>query len=298
MIPALSNGWFAQTQQIPVHPDVSLSVLTAQPETSTRSAALFLGGTWVTPALFTLPTADDGPCTPMQLAAQQGHLALAPCYAGYGDSSRPIDGRQVTLARSIEHLAALLDWAHHTHGITQVHVVGASLGAALGMALAQQPGRAWQVAGLVFTSMVYKNVAEALRQQIFSPQLRALFQSAEGGYIQTTPMHYAPLLQQASPYVSKWAQSTFPGSYALGLTLAGFDLPLVHASGCGVPALIFWGTQDMLAPRHDVDALCADYGGPIQVQVLSHAGHAPLLEPCRASVWQQTFAFMQQVAST
>ena len=297
MIPAQSNAWFAQTHYVPVHDDVTLSVLTAQPEASTRSAALFLGGTWVTPALFTLPMVDGASCTPMEYAAQQGHLALAPCYAGYGDSSRPVDGKAVTVARSVEHITALLDWAHATYGTTEVHVVGVSLGGALGMALAQLPERPWRLVGVILTSMIYKNVTQALRGHIFSPQLRAMFEGSEGGYIQTTPMHYAPLLQRASPQVAQWAQMTFPGSYALGLTLAGFDLPLVDPAPCQVPALMFWGEQDTLTPRTDVDALCRDYGGEMQVQVLPQAGHAPFLEPCRDAVWKQSFAFMQRVAS-
>jgi pimeloyl-ACP methyl ester carboxylesterase len=284
--------------------DVTLHVLAngsrmgGSPTPGTR-AALFLPGTLVTGALCELPLQDTPPSggpagDAFDLAAEYGFTLFSVTYEGYGKSSKPANGKLVTPQRLLADLQALLGWIEREFGASRVDLIGTSVGASLAMALSAQSHGAARPGRLVLASLTYKTLAPAMRAQVLSPALRQALLAAPDGYLRTEPEHYAPLLAGASPAVAAWAAQRLPGVYAVGPTLAGFDLPIFPASRARGEALTFWGQRDILTPREDHLELQGDFGGVMHSVILPEAGHAPHLEPVRADVWRQTFAFLAQ----
>ncbi|HET6345285.1 MAG TPA: alpha/beta fold hydrolase, partial [Myxococcota bacterium] len=282
--------------------DVTLHVLTnASRPASTRAeparAALFLPGTLVTGALCELPLEDATAAgDAFDVAAEHGFLLFAVTYEGYGKSSKPPDGKLVTPPRLLPELQTLMGWIRREFNVGRVDLIGTSVGASLAMALSAQSDTETPVGRLVLASVTYKTLAPAMRAQVLSPALRQALLAAPDGYLRTEAAHYGPLLAGASTVVAAWAAQRLPGVYAVGPTLAGFELPIFPASRARGEALTFWGERDILTPREDHLTLQQEFGGSMRSAVLAEAGHAPHLEPVRAQVWRQTFEFLAQSA--
>ena len=99
------------------------------------------------------------------------------------------------------------------------------------------------------TANVYASVTPLFQQVFFSPEVHDLFVNAPNGYVQTAPPFYGLILLQADPRVADWANVHFPGLYATGPTLEGFELPVFPASNGRAPLLQFWGDADPITPR-------------------------------------------------
>jgi len=257
-------------------------------------AILLLSGTFVTAIQYDarVPGADS--YNALDLLAAAGFHAYAVTYEGYGLSSLPADGRDVTAERSLEQMGELVTWIRQRTGARQVDVLGTSMGSSLAVALGgtEGPIPPGHVGRIVLTSHVYRSVTPLMEQLLFSPETLTALANAPGGYIGTIPQMYGILLASATPEAAGWGYATFPGVYAVGPTLEGFDLPLFDAQHGRALALQFWGDADLVTPWADVQQFESEYGGHLGVVVLASGGHAPAFEPVRHEFWWRTLLFL------
>jgi pimeloyl-ACP methyl ester carboxylesterase len=259
-----------------------------------RRAILMLTATLVTTAQYDTAVPGDESFDAMARLARAGFDVFSVDYEGYGGSTRPPDGRTVTAERSLEQMGVIVEWIRRNRRVAQVDLFGASLGSSLAMALGSEGGPVptSHIGRIVLTSVVYREVTPLFQSVFFTPELRAFLESAPGGYVQTDPGAYGIILAAADPAAAAWAASAFPGTYAVGPTLEGFDLPVFDASTGRVPALQVWGDADLVTPRSDVDLFQAEWGGRAELLVLPGGGHAPTLEPVREAMWTGVLRFL------
>jgi hypothetical protein len=239
---------------------------------------------------------DDGDVqfSALERAARHGYFAAAASFEGYDDSSHPDDGSVVTAERLTPELGTAIETFRILHGLPKVDLLAASVGASIaerigGIASPIDPDHIGKIA---VTSHVYKSVTPLFQQVFFSPEVHQLFLDAPNGYIQTAPPFYALILTASEPEMVDWANTNFPGTYATGPTLEGFDLPVFEADEGRADLLQFWGDQDPITPFSDVQQFQAEYGGHASYLVLPGGGHAPYYEPVREQFWTALFAFL------
>jgi len=277
------------------------AVLHVRERTSDRAQArrhprsiLLLSGTFVTGVQYDARVPGDDSYNALDLLASVGFNAYAVTYEGYGLSSLPADGRDVTAERSLHQMGEVVTWIRQRTGARRVDVLGCSLGSSLAVALGgtESPVPRSHVGRIVLTSHVYRGVTPLMEQLLFSPETLAALENAPGGYIMTIPDMYGILLASATPEAAGWGFATFPGVYAVGPTLEGFELPIFDGQNGRALALQFWGDADLVTPWTDVQQFEAEYGGDLGVVVLGGGGHAPAFEPVRGEFWWRTLLFL------
>jgi hypothetical protein len=238
---------------------------------------------------------DDGDVqfSALDRAARHGYFAAAASFEGYDDSSHPADGSVVTAERLTPELGAAIETFRILHGLSSVDLLGASVGASIAERIGgiESPIDPHHIGKIAVTSHVYKSVTPLFEAAFFSPEVHQLFLDAPNGYIQTAPPFYALILTASEPEVVDWTNSHFPGTYATGPTLEGFDLPVFEADEGRADLLQFWGDQDPITPFADVQQFQAEYGGRASYVVLPGGGHAPYYEPVRELFWERLFEF-------
>jgi pimeloyl-ACP methyl ester carboxylesterase len=174
-----------------------------------------------------------------------------------------------------------------------VDLIGSSLGSSLAIALGgeRSPIDPDHIGRIVVTSNVYREVTPLFQSVFFSPDVQALLEGAPDGYVTTPPDSYGLILALATPEAAVYGFATFPGMYAVGPTLEGFDLPVFDATYGRAPLLQVWGDADLITPRSDVDRFQSEYGGHAQLAVLPGGSHAPNFEPVRELFWDRVFEF-------
>ena len=262
-----------------------------------RRALLMLPGTLVTGDMYDFEIGEDTvDFNALERAARQGFYAYAVTYEGYPGSSQPADGSTVTAERVLGHMGEVVEWIRHRRKVPRVDLFGASFGSSLATALGgtQSPINRYHVGRIVLQALVYKSVTPLFEQVFFSPEVQAALESAPNGYILTAPEMYGLILFGADEQAANYGFASFPGVYATGPTLAGFDLPVFDAEYGRAPALQFWGTLDLITPLDDAELFQAEYGGTAELSVLDGAGHAPYLavEEVRESFWTESFDFL------
>ena len=260
-----------------------------------RRALLMLTATVVTNAQWNAAVPGDESFNALARAAHAGFFAFAASYEGYGDSTIPDDGRTVTAERLLDEMGEVVDWIRAERHLPRVDLLGASLGSALAVALGGRHSsiNRHHVGRVVVTANVYRGVRPELAPFFFSPELRMMLESAPGGYVTTGPEMYGLVLTAADPAAAAWAFGAFPGTYAVGPTLEGFDLPVFDAADGRAPLLQIWGDADPITPLEDVTAFQDEYGGDASLVVLAGGGHSPYYEPVRDTFWDETFAFLE-----
>ena len=228
-----------------------------------RRAMVMLPGTLVTGEMYDLDADPDKRLNALTAFAEAGYFAYAVTYEGYPGSSLPTDGAAVTTERSLQQMGELVERVRHARRVPRVDLFGTSFGASLAVGLAGTAGPIppSHVGRVVVQAMVYESVTPLFASVFFSPEVLALFESAPNGYIETDPSVYGLILAGADPEAAELGFATFPGIYATGPTLEGFDLPVVSASDAVRPLLQLWGDADPITPWEDVQAFAADYGG-------------------------------------
>lgn len=224
--------------------------------------------------------------------AQHGYWAYCATYEGYGDSSRPADGNDVTKDRLLDEMGDVVEWARHLRHIGRMDMFGASLGSAIAFELGGigSPINRAHVRRVVLTANVYKS---------FTPQaaaafsgLFAFFHIIPGGYFTTDPSFYLPLVGNTTNDVITWISNNWPGSYAVGPTLAGETLPPYEASDGRAPALQVLGGDDPITPPSDAAQFGSEYGGSYELYNLPGAGHSPYFNPVKEQFWSKVFDFL------
>jgi pimeloyl-ACP methyl ester carboxylesterase len=291
---SLTNKVFSLEHHIRVAPGVQLHVLEKFTAASLlrphRRALLMLTGTLVTNNQYDAPS----PYNALERAARAGYFGFAATYEGYGESTIPANGGTVTAERLLPEMGRVIEWIRHHRLVRRVDLLGASLGSSLAVELGgtQSPINRRHVGKLIITANVYKSVTPLFQAVFFNPEFRAFLEGAPNGYIQTPPEAYGLIVLQAEPAAAAYAFSAFPGVYATGPTLEGFDLPVFPAQRGRAPMMQFWGDQDPITPLADVQQFQAEYGGPACLSTLPGGGHAPYYEPVKETFWNQTFAFL------
>jgi hypothetical protein len=264
-----------------------------------RHALLMLPATLVTSAMFNAAVPGHPEFNALERGARAGFISYTLDYEGYGTSSHPADGKTVTFERMVEETGDLVRWIRHRHHVSKVDMIGASLGSLVAVALGGRDSpipRGW-VGGVVVTASIYKTPSPLLAAVMFNPATKAAFLSLPGGYFPTDQSTYVPVLYAAEEPAFNWCLGAFPGSYAIGPTLEGFDLPVIDASRGRASMLQFWGDADLMTPLSDAQQFQAEYGGPHTLVTLPGGAHTPHLEPVRDQFWATTFAFLDGEAS-
>ena len=229
-------------------------------------------------------------------AARAGFFAYAVTYEGYPGSSQPEDGSTVTAERSLAQLGKVVNWIRFNRAILKVDLLGTSFGSSLAIALGgtQSPIPRSRIGRIVLQALVYQQVTPLFEEVFFSPEVQEMLENAPGGYILTAPEVYGLILFGADPAAAAWGFENFPGLYATGPTLAGFDLPVFDAEHGRAPALQLWGSLDLISPFADVEQFQSEYGGPSELRILPDAGHAPTIAvpEMRDAFWNETFEFL------
>lgn len=261
-----------------------------------RRAVVMLPGTLVTGEMYDLDTDPELRLNALDEVAEQGFFAYAVTYEGYPGSSLPEDGSAVDAERSLEHVGEIVKRIRFGRGVPRVDVFGTSFGASLAVGLAgtESPIPTHYIGRVVVQAMVYESVTPLFEATFFSPEVRALFESAPNGYIETDPSVYGLILAGADPAAVTAGGETFPDVYATGPTLEGFELPVIDVTPGVRPLMQFWGDADPITPWEDVEAFSADYGGPHELRVLPGAGHAPYIgDPDTVdAVYGEMFSFL------
>ena len=291
---SLSSKVYSLEHRIQVAPNVKLHVLEKFTLSSIlrphRRALLMATGTFVTNQQWNVP----GPYNALERAARAGYFGFAASYEGYGQSTLPADGKTVTAERLAVEMGQLVEWIRRHRLVRRVDMLGSSIGTSLAVELGgtNSPINRRHIGRLVLTANVYKGVTPFFEAIFFNPALRAFLESVPNGYLATTPESYGPVLAFAEPAAAAYVFANLPGTYAVGPTLEGFELPVFPAQNGRAPALQFWGDQDPITPLSDVVQFQAEYGGPSSYCVLPGGGHAPYYEPVKEIFWNRTFAFL------
>lgn len=259
-----------------------------------RRAVLFLPATIVTNIIWNADVPDAPEYNALDRTAEEDYFAYTLDYEGYGQSSHPSNGADVTAERLLSDLGDLVEWIRREHGVSKVDLVGSSLGSALAVALGgkKSPIQRQHVGKVVLTAHVYKTVTPFAAQVLLSPQNQALLKAAPNGYVDTFDQMYGIILAAAEPAPAGYCFANCPGHYATGPTLSGFDLPVFDAKYGRAPLLQFWGDQDLITPLEDVEQFQDEYGGHAELEVLEGGGHVPHWESVRPEFWDKTFAFL------
>lgn len=259
-------------------------------------ALLMLPATLVTSDQWnpSVPSADGDSYNALIQAARRGFFAYSVTYEGYGLSSQPADGRVVTAERLLAETGEVVEWIRERTGARRVDLMGSSLGSSLAIALGGEhsPIDPHHIGRVVVTSHVYREVTPLFASVFFNPGVRAMLEGAPGGYVPTSPEVYGLILAYATPDAAAYGFSTFPGLYAVGPTLEGFDLPVFDASHGRARLLQVWGDADLITPRSDVDLFAAEYGGRYELAVIPGGGHAPNFEAGRDAFFDAVFDFL------
>lgn len=261
-----------------------------------RRAILMLPPTLATNEIYDANVPGDPSFNALDRAAREGYFAYALSYEGYGKSSQPADGSTVTAERMLEQTGKVIEWIRLNALADEVDIFGMSVGSSLAVALGgtQSTTKQKYVGRIVLASHVYKSVTPFFEEVFFSPEFRAFLESAPNGYIETDPSAYGLLMDRAVPAAGAWAAATLPGRYATGPTLEGFDLPVFDAAHGRAPALQFWGDADLVTPLSDVAEFQADYGGDVDIRVISDGGHSLPLEEGRHELYDEMFEFLDE----
>ncbi len=277
---------------VEVEPGVRLRVVEAwSTATGEPRAVLMIPPTLVTHRVWDADVPGDWSFSGLEQAARRGYHAYSFDHWGYGDSSKPANGMEVTFERMLPQTGALLEWIRNRTGAGQVDLVSGSLGNSVALALggAASPIDATSVGSIVMTSNVYANASLALRATVLSPAACDLQPPPPEGYTETAPPLYAVILWNAEPEAQLWAYQAFPGRYAQGPTQEGCDLPVYPAALGRAPALVVYGDRDLLTDASDVAQFVDEYGGPVKTLFLPGGGHAPNFEAVRHQFWDAAF---------
>lgn len=256
-------------------------------------ALLMIAPTLVTHKVWDADVPDDPTYSALHQAALQGYYAYAFDHWGYGDSSKPDNGMDVTAEVMLEQTAVLLEWVRDRTGAAKVDLLSGSLGNSIAFMLGgvASPIDPDHVGGIVMTSNVYANASLVLSLTVLSPAVCELQPPPPDGYTDTPPPLYAIILWNAEPELQLWAYQTFPGRYAQGPTQEGCDLPVFPAHLGRAPALVVYGDHDLLTDESDVLEFQDEYGGDAELLFLPGGGHAPPFESVRHDFWDAAFAF-------
>jgi pimeloyl-ACP methyl ester carboxylesterase len=229
--------------------------------------------------------------------ARRGFFAMSVDPEGVGESTAPTSGFDVTYARDLADMTAVVQYVRLTRGVSRVDLLGESDG---GGVFSELCARDDLTRSCTMSTMLYQSGTDFFNETFGSPGFQQFILSLPNGYFDTVADNYDILLAGSDPAVSAWYQSTQPGAYAMGTTVANFSLPSYDPTRARVPGLVIRGEDDQNFPLSDTQALAAAYGsaggvsGGAELVVIPGALQIPRLEPSphHDEYWDAVVAFV------
>ncbi len=252
-----------------------------------RRAALFLNGSVFTGDSWNIPVSGyDG----AEMVARRGMFAYTIDYIGTGRSSRPENGHDTSVEKSVESLRDALEQIYTHRTGSPVDVIGEGYGGIVACQLANDDQR---VRSCSLISMAYKDMVSGPTK---SPEMMEMLTNSPDGYHSIPPQAYEPFMGGAPRGVRDYITSTQAGSYPVHANLvAQAGPPFFDAGIARAPGLVVFGAQDFVVGPRDPYDLAEDYGrSGARLVVNEQAGHAPRVESpeTAAWLWQQLFTFI------
>lgn len=232
------------------------------------------------------------------------HYAVDPI--GYGDSSRPEDGSQLTVDTQIEPMKQVLQFARARSKASKVDMVSESTGGAVSLMLAQWPDL---VRSVTVSTILYKEISAFGAMVNGDPNFEAYLLAQPNGYVFYGD--YTPYYVWSPPEVQAWFDATQPDLYPTGPFLAlidaiqadefpyaGYDISNVSDE---VEYLVLVG-NDFISTPLDAQILASELGADLvyldspfaDLPVFPPPGHTPRLETLEVAdaYWSEVFAFI------
>lgn len=283
---------------VEVSPGVSLFVVEkyrdAALDRSPRKAVLLMPPTLVTSTIWNSDVITGEGFNGIDRVADANVLAYSVDYWGYGRSSKPANGLDVTRERMLEHAGALVEWIRGNSGAPVVDIIGLSLGSLVAFAVGGtlSPIPPDHVGKVVLGDVLYREASPVLKATLLGPVGCALLAGSPDGYMETNAAIYAPLNYNSEPPGLLWCMQNCPGRYAAGPTYTGCNLPVYDAATGRAPALVLFGDRDVVDLQSDVEQFVAEYGGPVEFEIVAGGAHTMHWEAIRDYYWSRALGFL------
>lgn len=266
------------THRIEVEPGVTLFMLEkfvpvdggAPPD----KAVLCLPGAGVDHRTFDCPIVDY---SVLDFLARQGYRAFGVDFRGFGQSSKPADGKTVTAELCLADTLKVMEAIRQIVGCERVSLLGVSFGSFIAaMAAERAPAL---VDKLVLTGFFYAAL-NPIAMQTLTPDTMQALAMAPDGYMPPAPDLLRACLPCATAEIVDWNLATFSYNIPNGPLLSAAALPLVQdPARITAPVLVVNGAQEIFATDADSRAFLARVSSPVkEFYLLPEAGHVPFFE--------------------
>lgn len=268
----------SNTHQVEVEPGVTLFVLEKfipkEGKAPAGKAILCLPGAGVDHHSFDCPIGDY---SLLDFLARQGYRAFGVDFRGFGQSTKPADGKAVTADLCLVDTIKVMDYIGETAGCERVSLLGISFGALVASMVAErEPARVDKV---VLSGFFYANL-NPIAMQMLTPEAMQAMAAAPNGYMPALPDLLRACMPTAEPEIVDWNLATFSYDVPNGPMLSAATLPLVQdPARITAPVLIVNGAQEIFATEGDSQAFIEKVSSPVQeVHWLPEAGHVPFFD--------------------
>jgi len=283
----------SNTHQVEVEPGVILFALEKFVPTEEGAPAgkaiLCLPGAGVDHRSFDCPIDDY---SLLDFLARQGYRAFGVDFRGFGQSTRPADGKTVTAGACLADTIKVMDYICETVGCDRVSLLGVSFGSLVAsMAAERVPDR---VDKLVLSGFFYATL-NPIATQMLTPETMQAMAMAPNGYIPPAPQLLEASLPHAEARIVDWNKATFSYPIPNGPLLSAAELPLVKDPARIIaPVVIINGVHEIFATEEDSQAFLEKVSSPVkEVHWLPEAGHVPFFERDYQKFQQLVADFLQ-----
>lgn len=252
------------------------------------------------------------------ILARAGFVAATMDLPGFGASTGPADGTQVTGAFAAGRLLPALRRLAERHGVQRVDVYGeAGSGTGTVLHLARHPDVIRTVSGAGVYYLRSGPVGTLLTSRAWKT---LVLDTAPDGYLRTNPALYLPFFTGSPPELQAYLARRLPGRYPTGffheayarraggpdalldpLPGSSFTGPITDPAPAAVPAFFLQGGDDLVAAPGDTADLARDYGrtggGRAQSLTLPGGTHFLRLDTAgrgsRSSFWRALLGWLR-----
>ncbi|HRX01777.1 MAG TPA: alpha/beta hydrolase [Anaerolineae bacterium] len=190
---------------------------------------------------------------------------------GCGDSDRPADPAGYSVERQAHDIAAVVDGL----GLTGLHLVGHSLGAAIALTYAADHAHRLRSLTLVSTPSPEGTPTPSAGYDLLARMRddRGLLAQALAAVMPARPPD--PLFQQLVTDAANQAPAAFTAS---AQALENWRLAREARARLRLPVLLMWGERDQYVERSVQNQLLLSIPGANNLEVFQGCGHSPMLE--------------------
>ena len=268
----------SRTHHVEVEPGVSLFVLEKfvpeEGQAPVGKAILCLPGAGVDHRSFNCPIGDY---SVLDFLARLGYRAFGVDFRGFGQSTKPADGKTVTAEVCLADTIKVMEHISETTDCERVSLLGISFGALVASMVAERAPE--RVDRLVLTGFFHAAL-NPIAMQMLTPEALQAMAAAPGGYIPALPDLLRACMPTAEPEVVAWNVATFSYPIPNGPLLSAAGLPLVEdPSRITAPVLIVNGAQEIFATEEDSRAFLEAVSSPVkEFHLLPEAGHVAFFD--------------------